>query len=65
MVQVGDRVVLESERVGQPSQMGVITGTHGQLLHVRWDSGKESSFIPNAGALQVIGHESEAQRENR
>jgi hypothetical protein len=65
MVQVGDRVVLESERVGQPAQMGVITGTHGQLLHVRWDSGKESSLIPNAGALRVIGHGSKAQRENR
>ena len=65
MVQVGDRVVLESERVGQPSQTGLITGTHGQLLHVRWDSGKESSFIPSAGALRVIGHESEAQREDR
>ena len=64
MVQVGDRVVLESERVGQPSQTGVITGAHGQLLHVRWDSGKESSFIPSAGALRIIGHESEAQRKN-
>lgn len=65
MVQVGDRVVLESERVGRPSQTGVITGTHGELLHVRWDSGKESSFIPSAGALRVVGHESKGQRESR
>jgi hypothetical protein len=65
MAQIGDRVVLESERVGQPSQAGVITGTHGQLLHVRWDSGKESTFIPSAGALQVIGHEAEGQGEDR
>lgn len=65
MVQVGDRVVLESEKVGQQSQTGVITGTHGQLLHVRWDSGKESSFISSAGSLQVIGRRSEGQRERR
>lgn len=65
MVQVGDRIVLESERVGQQSQAGIVTGTHGQLLHVRWDSGKESSFIPSAGSLQVIGRRSEDQRERR
>ena len=65
MVQVGDRVVLESEKVGQQSHTGVITGTHGRLLHVRWDSGKESSFIPSAGSLQVIGSRSEDQRERR
>jgi hypothetical protein len=63
MFQVGDRIVLESEKVGQPSQTGVVTGTHGQLLHVRWDSGKESSFIPSAGSLQVIEHRSEGQPE--
>lgn len=65
MVEVGDRVVLESEKVGRKSQTGVITGTNGTLLHVRWDSGKESSFIPSAGALQVIGHGSEGERERR
>lgn len=65
MVEVGDRVVLESERVGQPSQMGVVTGTHGELLHVRWDSGKESSFIPSAGALRVVGRVSQSRRDDR
>lgn len=65
MVQVGDRVVLESEKVGQESQSGVVTGTRGQLLHVRWDSGKESSFIPSAGSLQVIRRGSEGQGEGR
>lgn len=65
MVQVGDRVVLESERVGQQPQTGVITGTRGHLLHVRWDTGKESTFIPSAGALRVIEHGSEEQRKGR
>ena len=63
MVRVGDQVVLESEKVGQPPQRGVVTDTHGRLLTVRWDNGRESSFIPSAGALQVIGHESEDERE--
>ena len=63
MVQVGDRVVLESEKVGQQPQTGVVTGTHGQLVHVRWENGKESSFIPSAGSLQVIGEGSEGERE--
>jgi hypothetical protein len=65
MIQVGDRIVLESEKVGQPSQTGVVTGTQGQLLHVRWDSGKESSFIPSAGSLQVVGRTSEGPRDRR
>lgn len=65
MVQVGDHVILESEKVGQPPQTGVVTGTHGQLLHVRWDTGKESSFIPSAGALQIVGQGSKDERETR
>ncbi|MGH2789144.1 MAG: DUF1918 domain-containing protein [Actinomycetota bacterium] len=65
MVQVGDRVVLESEKVGQPQHTGVVTGAHGNLLRVRWDDGKESSFIPSAGSLQVIGHGSEGAGERR
>ncbi len=65
MVNVGDHVALESEKVGQPPQTGVVTGIHRQLLHVRWDTGKESSFIPSAGALQVIEEGSEDKRETR
>ena len=61
MVEAGDRIVLESERVGEPAQTGVVTGTRGQLLHVRWDTGKESSFIPSAGALRVIGRGSKGE----
>jgi hypothetical protein len=65
MVQIGDRVVLESERIGRQPQTGVVTGTQGRLLLVRWDSGKESSFIPSAGSLQVIGHKLEGPGERR
>jgi hypothetical protein len=65
MVRVGDRVVLESEKVGQEPQAGVVTGTEGHLLKVRWDSGKESSFIPSAGSLQVVGRGSEEGQSDR
>lgn len=65
MVQVGDRVVLESEKVGQQAQSGVVTGTQGRLLKIRWDSGKETSFIPSAGSLQVVGAGSERESEHR
>jgi hypothetical protein len=65
MVEVGDRVVLESEKVGQQPQTGVVTGTQGRLLHIRWDGGKESSFIPSAGSLRVVGHGSERSSEQR
>ena len=64
MVRVGDRVELESEKVGPQSQTGVVTDIHGQLLHIRWDNGRESSFIPSAGSLQVIGHGSEGESEH-
>jgi hypothetical protein len=64
MAHVGNRLVLESERVGQPSQTEIVIGTHGQLLRVRWDSGnQEPAFTLSAGSLQVIGRKSEGQRE--
>lgn len=65
MVEIGDRVVLETERVGQQPQTGVVTGTQGPLLHIRWDGGKESSFIPSAGSLRVVGRGSEHSSEQR
>lgn len=65
MIQVGDQVVVESEKVGQQAQTGVVTGAQGRLLHVRWDNGRESSFIPSAGSLRVVGHESEQTGERR
>ena len=52
-VDAGDRVIVESEKVGQASRHGVVTETHGSLLTVQWDTGQVSSFIPAAGSLQV------------
>jgi hypothetical protein len=57
MVEVGDHVLVESEKVGSVTRSGVVTAIDGRLITVRWDSGSESVFVPSAGSLQVTGHE--------
>jgi Domain of unknown function (DUF1918) len=57
MVEVGDRVLVESEKVGNVTRSGVVMAVDGRLITVRWDSGAESVFVPSAGSLQVTGHE--------
>jgi hypothetical protein len=53
---VGDRIVVESERVTQPGRAGVIE----EVLQeepprylVRWEDGRTSSFAPSAGAATI------------
>ncbi len=46
MVEVGDRVLVESEKVGSVTRSGVVTAVDDQLITVRWDSGSESVFVP-------------------
>jgi hypothetical protein len=60
MVEVGDRVVLESEKVGVEPRSGLITAVEGMIVHVRWDSGRESSFVPTAGSMAVVGRATDA-----
>jgi hypothetical protein len=60
MVNVGDRVTVESEKVGSATRSGVVTAVDGRMITVRWDSGQESVFVPSAGSLQVTGREGEA-----
>jgi hypothetical protein len=57
MVDIGDRVVIESEKVGVEPRSGVITAVEGTIVHVRWDSGEESSFVPAAGSMAVVGRD--------
>ncbi len=64
MVEVGDRVVVESEKVGTLTRSGVVTAVDGRLITVRWDSGSQSVFIPSAGSLRVTGHEPPAGEVN-
>jgi len=60
MVNVGDRVLVESEKVGSATRSGVVTAVDGRMITVRWDSGSESVFVPSAGSLRVTGHEGPA-----
>lgn len=57
-VKVGDRIAVETERVGQPAREGeVLEVTHGAggvSLRVRWTDGHESIFSPAAGAVRVL-----------
>ena len=54
MVDVGARIEVESEKVGAPAKTGVVTGVNGPLVQVRWDDGKETSFVPAAGSMRVV-----------
>jgi hypothetical protein len=65
MVEVGDRVLVESEKVGMVTRSGVVMAVDGRLITVRWDSGSQSVFIPSAGSLRVTGHEPCAGEVNR
>ncbi len=53
MVEIGARIVVESQKVGTPPKCGVVTGINGPLVQVRWDDGRETSFIPAAGSMRV------------
>lgn len=59
MVEVGDRVVVEAEKVGTQPRPGVVTAVQGPLLTVRWDAGAESTFVPASGSLRVVGREAQ------
>lgn len=54
----GDRIVIESERVGQPAREGEILeiaqSAAGPSYEVRWDDGHRSSFRPAAGSARII-----------
>jgi hypothetical protein len=54
MVKKGDRVALESEKVGRSEKTGEVVGVRGPLIQVRWDDGRETSVIPSAGSLRVL-----------
>ncbi len=55
MPDVGDRVRVQSTKVGGASRDGVVTRVIGQLLHVRWSTGEESTIVPASGSMAVIG----------
>ena len=56
--QVGDRIVVESEKVGQAPREGVILevieASYGLRYRVRWDDGHESTIRPSAGSARTV-----------
>jgi Domain of unknown function (DUF1918) len=55
---VGDRIVVESERVGIPSREGEILEVIGSPTaphyRVRWEDGHEGGFWPAAGSARIV-----------
>ena len=52
----GDRIVVESERAGQPARTGVIeevVGTDPARYRVRWDDRHTSTFTPASGVARI------------
>ncbi len=54
----GDRIIVESEKVGQPAREGdileVIEASYGTRYRVRWDDGHESTIRPSAGSARSV-----------
>lgn len=54
----GDRVIVESERVGQATREGeimeVLGAADGVHYRVRWTDGRETVLFPTAGAVTIV-----------
>jgi hypothetical protein len=62
---VGDGIVLESERVGQPAHTGVVEEVlqkQPPRYRVRWEDGHESIVTPAAGAARIEPKKQPAKR---
>ncbi len=55
---VGDRVILESERIGHDAREGeileVLGAGEGVHYRVSWKDGHESTFFPSGGSTTII-----------
>jgi len=60
IARVGDRIVVESEKVGQAAREGVILevieASYGIRYRVRWGDDHESTIRPSAGSARIIAH---------
>jgi hypothetical protein len=66
VAKVGDRIVVESEKVGQPDREGtileVIEASYGTRYRVQWDDGHESTIRPSAGSARIVSAETRSTR---
>ena len=57
-VKIGDRIVIESERVGLAPREGeileLLESSAGPRYRVRWDDGHESTIRPAAGSARIV-----------
>jgi hypothetical protein len=55
---VGDRIVIGTDKVGQPAREGeileVIDHESGAEFVVRWDDGHQSSIRPHGGTARIV-----------
>ena len=55
---VGDRIVVRTDKVGQPARQGeileVIAHESGTEFVVRWDDGHESAIRPHGGNARIV-----------
>jgi hypothetical protein len=62
---VGDRIVVESQKVGQAAREGeileVVASTFGIRYEVRWGDGHVSTFSPSGGSVRIV----EARKRSR
>lgn len=58
MTEAGDRILVESEQVGQTTREGeileVIEGELAIRYRVRWQDGHESVFTPSGGSARIV-----------
>jgi hypothetical protein len=64
MAAVGDRVQIESEKVGTVTRTGTIVAIDGRMITVDWDTGGQSMFVPSAGCMHVIGKDEAAGKRS-
>lgn len=61
----GDRIVIESEKVGQKPREGVILevieASYGVRYRVRWDDEHESTIRPSAGSARTTHQPEQSQ----
>ena len=64
MVEIGDQIVVESQKVGESPRTGIVTDVVGSLIKIKWSDGTETSMVPGAGSLRAVGHERAESRSS-
>jgi hypothetical protein len=58
VTRVGDRIIVESEKVGQREREGtileIIEASYGTRFRVRWDDEHESTIRPAGGSARTV-----------